>query len=193
MQEQRQTERQLNLDDCMTIAKYRHTQTDDLPERSDLLPSSSTIVSVVEAPISDRKAAISYEILDLAELRSGESWLEIKHFPDDRDRRKPYYSTNIINRSIEKIRIDRFSTYFCQDNILRLHSISGGCFSTQQFQEWYDLGRSDWLEPGQSVSDSNNHSNLGLYWVYFGTTASGQTFVAGAPWLGATRSWWKFW
>jgi hypothetical protein len=63
--------------------------------------------------------------------------------------------------------------------------------SAQQFQEWYELGASEWIEPGQVVTDPNNHSNLGVYWTYSGTTANGQKFIAGAVWKG--KAWWKFW
>jgi hypothetical protein len=128
--------------------------------------------------------------LDWADLTAGKSWLEIQHRRNPEDRRKPYYLTRITNRSSEPIRIDRFGTYTRSGKILVLHSITGGFFSRQQFQEWYDL-KTEWIDPGQVVSDPNNHSKLGVYWAYFGTTASGNQFVAGSPWNG--KPWWQLW
>lgn len=129
--------------------------------------------------------------LTLAELRGGKSFLDIQHTVDAEDRQKPYYSTNITNRSAEKVRIDRFGTYSLTEGDLVLHTMTGGFFSSQQFQEWYDLGESCWIEPGQTVIDPNNHSKVGVYWTYFGMTESGQEFVAGALWGG--KHWWKVW
>ena len=134
---------------------------------------------------------VIFATLDWADLEAGKSWLEIQHDRNHEDRQKPYYATSITNRSTEKIRIDRFGTYIQTGKTLVLHSITGGFFSCQQFQEWYNLGNSEWLEPGQVVGDPNNHSNLGVYWAYFGTTASGKQFVAGAPW--SEKPWWQLW
>ena len=135
---------------------------------------------------------VIFATLDWDDLKVGKNLLAIQHHRNPNDRQKPYYSTSITNKTTEKIRIDRFGTYIQKGNTLVLHSITGGFFSSQQFQEWYDLGNSQWIEPGQVVTDPNNHSNLGSYWGYFGTTASGAKFVAGAPWLGG-KPWWKLW
>jgi hypothetical protein len=134
---------------------------------------------------------VIFATLDWADLNVGKSFLDIHHCRNREDRHKPYYSTKITNRSTQKIRIDRFGTYTKIGDLLVLHSITGGFFSCQQFQEWYDLGQSQWIEPGQVVTDPNNHSNLGVYWAYFATTANGEKFVAAAQWNG--RSWWKLW
>jgi hypothetical protein len=135
---------------------------------------------------------VIFATLDWADLKVGKNFLEIQHYRHRQDRQKPYYSTSITNRSTEKIRIDRFGTYTQKGKLLVLHSITGGFFSSQQFQEWFNLGQSQWIEPGQVVTDSNNHSSFGAYWGYFGTTASGEKFVAGAAWLGH-KPWWKLW
>ena len=134
---------------------------------------------------------VIFATLDWADLKAGKSLLDVQHYRHRQDRHKPYYSTSITNRSTEQIRIDRFGTYLQTGKTLVLHSITGGFFSSQQFQEWYDLGNSQWIEPGQVVTDPNNHSNLGVYWAYAGTTASGKQFVAGSRWNG--KSWWKLW
>ncbi len=138
-----------------------------------------------------RMETVTIPILNLADLKAGKNWLDIQHSNYAKDRQKPYYATNIINRSSEKIRIDRFATYTQLGDTLVMHSITGGFLTSQQFQEWYDLGKSIWIKPGQVVTDPNNHSNIGVYWVYFGTTASGQHFVAGSAWNG--KPWWQLW
>jgi hypothetical protein len=142
-------------------------------------------------PVNPLPKEVILAKLTLAELRVGKSLLDIQHTVDAEDRQKPYYSTNITNRSAEKIRIDRFGTYTLLDGDLVLHTMTGGFFSSQQFQEWYDLGENCWIEPGQTVTDPNNHSKVGVYWTYFGTTESGQEFVAGALWGG--KHWWRVW
>jgi hypothetical protein len=157
-------------------------------DRGDNLPSSAVIEAPVEAmPIIDT----SFTTVNLADLKAGKSFLDIKHHCEPGEPPKPYYSTSITNRSAENLRIDRFATYIPKDKTIVLYSITGGVFSAQQFQEWYELGQNLWIEPGQTVTDPNNHSNVGIYWAYFGTTASGQQFVAGAQWLG--KPWWQLW
>lgn len=137
-----------------------------------------------------QKQDLIFATLSTEELKAGKSFLDIKHFcpPDARD--KPYYSTSLTNRTSEKLRIDRFASYTENGDLLVLHTMTGGFFTAQQFREWYNLDGDEWIEPGKVVTDPNNHSNLGVYWAYFGTTASGQSFVAGAPWLGA-KPWWR--
>ncbi|WP_309738462.1 MULTISPECIES: hypothetical protein [unclassified Chamaesiphon] len=150
---------------------------------------------------------VIFATVELADLQAGKSYLEISHHPNRdsvgvgeasalaeasrNENRKPYYTTKITNKSTQRIRIDRFGTYVQKGHTLVLHSLTGGFLSAQQFQEWYELGASEWLEPGQVVTDPNNHSNLGVYWAYSGTTADGKKFVAGAAWVG--KRWWKFW
>lgn len=134
---------------------------------------------------------VIFATLDWAELAAGKNWLKIEHSSNREDRQKPYYATSITNISTARIRIDRFGTYIQTGKTLVLHSITGGFFSSQQFQQWYNLGQSQWIDPGQTVGDPNNHSSLGAYWAYFGTTASGQQFVAGAPW--SAKRWWQLW
>jgi hypothetical protein len=200
MNEQRQEIGKLNLDLWMTTSKISgieppqhpiHNQSDrpqsnTLLMTTDIQPHASILPRIVEdVDVTTRSR------LDLADLKAGTNWLEIQHSNYAKDRQKPYYSTNITNRSTENIRIDRFATYTPTGESLVLHSITGGFFSPQQFQEWYDLGKRIWIEPGQVVTDPNNHSNIGVYWVYFGTTASGQQFIAGSPWNG--KPWWQLW
>jgi hypothetical protein len=134
---------------------------------------------------------IIFATLDWRDLKPGKNYLAIRHLRNFKDRQKPYYSTNVINRSSEPIRIDRFGTYIKIGRTLVLHTITGGFFSHQQFQEWYGLAQAEWIEPGQTVIDPNSHSHLGTHWAYFCTTASGRKFVASSAWNG--KSWWQLW
>ena len=129
--------------------------------------------------------------LTLADFRVGRKFLDIAHSVDGNDRQKPYYATSITNRSSERIRVDKFGTYTLNDDILVLHTMTGGFFSDRQFQEWYDLTDDGWIEPGKTVTDPNTHSKVGIYWTYFCTTESGKEFVAGSLWGG--KHWWKVW
>jgi hypothetical protein len=195
MNEQLQTERKLDLEACMATSKlHRRIEMVNLGEhqlnRSQTpdLPSQLAIEVAVE---QDLPIVNTIDTVSFADLKAGKSFLDIKHHGEPGDPPKPYYSTSITNRSAEKLRIDRFATFTQVNNALVLYSITGGLFSAQQFQEWYELGDNSWIEPGQVVIDPNNHSHLGVYWTYFGTTASGAKFVAGAPWLG--KPWWQLW
>ncbi len=205
MNEQLQTERKSTLDFCPTTTTLSKLDPIDLEKirpanvvLSQLDSAASPLgsfprISVAVAPPQiDRNIDLIFATLELTELKVGNSLLKIEHSTERKNRQKPYYSTTITNRSTEKIRIDRFGTYIRKGNFIVLHSITGGYFSTQQFQEWYDLGGDGWLEPGHSVTDPNNHSNPGIYWAYTGTTASGRQFAAGTPWRGG-KSWWQIW
>jgi hypothetical protein len=134
---------------------------------------------------------VIFATLERSDLKLGKHWLKIEHCVNPEARNKPYYSTKITNRSTQRIRIDRFGSYIKVGKTLVLHSITGGFFSRQQFQQWYGLGDSQWLEPGQTVIDPNNHSQIGVYWGYSFTTANGAKFVAAAAWKG--KPWWQMW
>lgn len=124
-----------------------------------------------------------FAAVEKAELKAGKALLEIRHRQQAADRGKPYYTSSLTNRSTERIRIDRFGTYIQKGKTLVLHSLTGGFLSAQQFREWYGVD-GEWIEPGQTVTDTSSHSNLGVYWVYFGVTQSGKEVVAGAVWKG---------
>lgn len=142
-------------------------------------------------PVFDKNLDLIFATVTLSDLKVGKNLANVRHYYDRQNRHKAYYSTQLVNTTSEPIRIDRFSTYIRKGKTLVLHSITGGFFSGQQFQGWYSLDR-EWIEPGQIVIDPNNHSNPDVYWVYFGTTASGQEFTTGMPWHGG-KSWWRFW
>jgi hypothetical protein len=203
MNEQRQ-QSQSDLDLCMTTNKLGRLDEMEIDRSStELAPAirGAEFASALKAKFDGTRPVIEdviFATVEWNELTAGKNWLDVSHQQDsaeptlhERDRLdKPYYATSITNRSTEKIRIDRFGTYIQTGKTLVLCSITGGFFSRQQFQEWYELGDSQWLEPGQTVTDPNNYSSRGVYWAYFGASASGEKFVAGAAWNG--KPWWKF-
>jgi hypothetical protein len=136
----------------------------------------------------DLSKDLIFATLDLNELKTGKEFIDIKHHTDARNRHRNYYSTSITNRIQESIRIDRFASYIKTGSVFIMHTTTGGFYSAQQFREWYDLDGLT-IAPGQTVTDPNNHGKVGNYWVYFGTTESGQQFVSGSQWMG--KPWWQ--
>ncbi len=198
MSKQLQERPKLDLDPCLATSKLRTIKTITSSKTKHSLEytqlAGSLFATALKAKADGSRPIVEdviFATLDWADLKVGKSFLDVQHCRNRADRQKPYYATSITNRSTEKIRIDRFGTYIHKGKTLVLHSITGGFFSSQQFQEWYDLGKSQWIEPGQVVTDPNNHSNLNVYWAYLGTTASGKQFVAGSQWNG--KSWWQLW
>jgi hypothetical protein len=197
MNQQLQQIGKLNLDLRVTTSKFDRVRIVNSArnERFDRTQTKGwEFVKAIEAKFDGSRPIaedVIFATLEPTALKAGRSWLDIQHRRNPEARQKPYYATSITNRSTERIRIDRFGTYVLIGKTLVLHSITGGFFGRQQFQEWYNLGESQWIEPGQTVTDPNNHSNLGVYWAYLCTTDSGKEFVAGAAWNG--KPWWKFW
>lgn len=194
MNEQLQAERTLDLAPDLADGKSDERETVDSSNSNNVAatqPNGLLFAAALKAKADGSRSIVEDAIfakLDWADLKAGKSFLQIQHRSKPEDRRKPYYSTTITNRSTQRVRIDRFGTYIKKGRTLVLHSLTGGVFSGQQFQEWYELG-DEWLEPGQVVTDPNNHSQIGVYWAYFGTTASGKQFVAGLAWNG--KQWWQ--
>ncbi len=190
MNQQLQQIRESDLAGCMTTSKLDRTGMTITKGKVAAGVQGQQFAAALRAKHDGSRPIVEDVIFATVELRDLNlgKWLDISHYSDS-DRHKPYYSTKITNRSTQRIRIDRFGTYIQKGKTLVLHSLTGGFLSTQQFQSWYELGAGEWLEPGQVVTNPNNHSNLGAYWVYSGTTASGQKFVAGAAWNG--RPWWQ--
>jgi hypothetical protein len=194
MNEQLQAERTLDLAPDLAIDKSDRSETVDASNSNNVTatqPNGLLFAAALRAKANGSRSIVEdaiFATVDGDDLKAGKSFLDIRHRSKREDRRKPYYSTTITNRSTEQIRIDRFGTYMKKGRALVLHSITGGVFSGQQFQEWYELGN-EWLEPGQVVTDPNNHSQVGVFWAYFGTTASGKQFVTGAAWNG--KRWWQ--
>jgi hypothetical protein len=63
--------------------------------------------------------------------------------------------------------------------LLMAHPVPKQFYSAAEFREWYGLGSSEWIEPGQAVSDPNNYGSPPVLWAYYCELASGQQFIAG--------------
>lgn len=95
------------------------------------------------------------------------------------------YSTRITNTGTIDFKINRFSAF--SKNFLNkirkrpLHStIVDGWFNNNDFIHWYGL-RSEWIKPGDSVSDHRNYGNRCI-WVYEVKTQDGRIY-----WIGANK------
>jgi hypothetical protein len=140
--------------------------------------------------ITQVSGELIFATLDLDAIEAGKKLLEVRHHINFKDRGRSFYSTTLSNRSNESIRIDRFASYSNSGKVYLLHTRTGGFYSAQQFREWYGMGLETAISPGQTVTDPINHSPIGCYWAYFGTTESGKQIVGGARWTG--KSWWQF-
>jgi hypothetical protein len=89
-----------------------------------------------------------------------------------------HYSTTLTNISGERIRVLKFGGYTKHGGEFFLHTITNRFFSAMTFMEWYGQ-KNDWLEPGESVVDSNNYGDPPMLWAYYCETQSGRQFVAG--------------
>ncbi len=197
MNQQLQQQRGLDLDFCLTTNKFTQRSITANSNRRSLEVREDKglqFAKAIKAKFDGSRPVVEdviFATLERSDLKLGQSWLKIEHCLNPEARNKPYYATKITNRSTQRIRIDRFGSYLKIGKTLVLHSITGGFFSSQQFQEWYGLGKNQWIEPGQTVIDPNNHSKLGIYWGYSFTTANGAKFVAAAAWKG--KPWWQLW
>jgi hypothetical protein len=197
MNQQLQQTRELDLGFCMTASMFVQGGIIAKSDRLKLpVPEDKgwKFAMALKAKFNGARPIVEdviFATLERSDLKLGKSWLKIEHCLNSDARDKPYYATKITNRSTQRIRIDRFGSYIKIGRTLVLHTITGGFFGRQQFQEWYGLGDSEWIEPGQTVIDPNNHSQLGVYWGYSFTTANGAQFAAAAAWNG--RPWWQLW
>jgi len=59
-------------------------------------------------------------------------------------------------------------------------------YSGKQFQNWYGVKESGWIDPGETVIDNDNYGGKSGIWIYFGETEDGEEFIAMAPELKST-------
>lgn len=98
-------------------------------------------------------------------------------WPDD----PSYYETRIKNCAPEPVRVEHFGAFCRRWFQLRLNNVTGDLYSALQFQDWYGV-RDDagWIQPGETVTDMANYGGPKIWWVYWGTHASGHnSFVIG--------------
>jgi hypothetical protein len=120
------------------------------------------------------------DVLRLDDLELGRVYIQITYeqsatHPRDRS----YYATTLKNISTERIRVHRFAGYTRSGDRWRLFTITRQFYSAHEFREWYGLGSSEWIEPGQVATDPNNYGSPPVLWAYYCESASGKQFVAG--------------
>jgi hypothetical protein len=120
------------------------------------------------------------DFLHLGALEPGRAYIQITYGPSaTRQRDRHYYATSLKNISTEGIRVRRFAGYRPSEEGWRLSTVTRQFYSAEEFCEWYGLGSSKWIEPGQVVTDPNNYGSPPVLWAYYCESASGQEFIAG--------------
>jgi hypothetical protein len=120
------------------------------------------------------------DVLRLDDLESGRAYVQMVYGPcATRPRDRNYYATTLTNISTERIRVHRFAGYRkCREG-WKLFTVTGQFYSADEFREWYGLGSSVWIEPGQAVTDPNNYGSPPVLWAFYCESAFGKQFVAG--------------
>jgi hypothetical protein len=91
---------------------------------------------------------------------------------------KHHYSTTLTNISGNRIRVIKFAGYSKTGNEYSLNTITSQFFTSDDFKEWYGQ-KSEWIEPGESVTDSNNYGSPPVMWAYYCETNDSRKFVTG--------------
>jgi hypothetical protein len=138
------------------------------------LPVPAGFTGLVRGQRSD------HDVLQPADLKEGRNYIEVKY---GRSALKPndasHYSTTLTNISGKRIKVLRFAGYALTPGGWKLHTVTGGFYSAQEFREWYGLGPKEWIGPGESATDPNNYGSPPVLWAYYCRTEDGQEFVAG--------------
>jgi len=123
---------------------------------------------------------IDLEVLQPEDWLEGDHYLRIKYGlsklkPTDRN----HYSTTLTNISKQKVKVLRFAGYTKTRGGFQLNTVTGTFYSAQEFREWYGLGSSDWILPGESAADPNNYGGPPVLWAYYCEAEDGKHFIAG--------------
>ena len=120
------------------------------------------------------------DLLRPADLKAGEGYLRVRYGRSAlRPRDRGHYSTTLTNVSPQRVKVLRFGGYLRTPRGWELHTVSGTFFSTDEFREWYGVGRDGWIGPGESVCDPNNYGGPPVLWAYYCQAEDGTRFVAG--------------
>ena len=126
--------------------------------------------------LTRRDATIRLEDLD-----AGHQHVRVTFGPSlSRPNAPDHYSTTLTNISAKNIRVDAFGGYSRTGDTYRLNTVTGEFFTAKEFRNWYGLGESEWILPGQSVADRNNYGARPVIWAYQCTTESGEKVLVGA-------------
>jgi hypothetical protein len=136
----------------------------------DPLPECMTGLSKTDAQMSAFRAE---------DLRAGLKSVAIEFAPSPtHPYNKNYYRTTLTNNTNERIRCLSFGAFRKSWFRFHLSTATGSLYSADQFQDWYGVRRSGWIEPNERVSDPTNYGSS-CYWVYFLQTANGKVFHTG--------------
>jgi hypothetical protein len=125
-------------------------------------------------------ATADSDSLRVDDLASGRDYLQITHAPSTtHPQDRNYYATTLENISTERIRVQRFGGYRRIGQNWTLATVTRKFFSAAEFREWYSVGTSGWIEPGQAVTDPNNYGTPPALWAYYCESESGKQFVSG--------------
>lgn len=117
--------------------------------------------------------------LSLADLTAGQSIVYVSY---GRSTAQPtsrnYYSTTLKNVSDRRVRVLKFAGYSRSGSTFKLNTVSRQFFSAIEFKEWYGQ-TSDWIGPGESVTDPNNYGGPPMLWAYYCESEGGGQFVTG--------------
>lgn len=91
------------------------------------------------------------------------------------------HSSTLRNNTSVPVHVTRFGCYQQHGTSYEPRTITGRPFEAKEFEEWY-LVKDGWIAPGTSVSDPNNYTSPGLWWLYhFVLQGSSEQHVTGAP------------
>jgi len=114
------------------------------------------------------------------DLEIGRGYIRVSYGPSStRPQDHGYYSTTLKNISSERIQVKRFAGYQRSGKVWNLATVTRQFYSAEEFREWYGVVSSDWIEPGQAVTDLNNYGSRPVLWAYYCQSVSGKEFVAG--------------
>ncbi len=120
------------------------------------------------------------KILTLKDLVKGNKIINVVYGPSTQvDSEKLYYSTSIKNISDKKIRIINFSPYIKKG----LKYGAEITYTKEQFMTWYGQS-SEWIQPGQTVTDHSNYGGPPCLWAYTIETDDGTTAIGGKVFTG---------
>ncbi|MBP7868318.1 MAG: hypothetical protein KA419_20515 [Acidobacteria bacterium] len=127
----------------------------------------------------ERSCSPDQDILTLDDLKAGKAHASVSFGQStSRPGSRHHYSTTVTNISGERIRVRRFGAFKPAGDGFRLSTITSRFFSAEDFREWYTQ-KTEWLEPGASVTDPNNYGFPPVLWAYHCENEEGEVFIAG--------------
>ncbi|MCP4645132.1 MAG: hypothetical protein GY851_32120 [bacterium] len=91
-----------------------------------------------------------------------------------------YYTTSVTNLATKPLRVLRFAAYKPKGQRYVMRTVTDAFFTAEDFRMWYGMEGSDWIQPGETVTDPNNFGAPPTLWAYYCEIEAGPQFVAGA-------------